>query len=178
MIFTAGAPGSGKTYTLHHLFGLDNVNMLDLDTVMPHHPEFDAAHKEKLYTRKDAYDWANEQVELRFKQLCNYPFYADGRGKVVCFDGTGTHVARQKRRMWDAKHAGFWVIQLYVHVTLDTCIDRNQKRDRTVPEDILRGYVEKLDAAVTELRNEPGLVDEFIAVSLYTGRRPSWQKHT
>ena len=37
MIFTAGAPGAGKTYTLHHLFGLQNITMLDLDTVMPQH---------------------------------------------------------------------------------------------------------------------------------------------
>ena len=45
-------------------------------------------------------DWANEKVEQRFKQLCTSPFHEDGRGKIVCFDGTGTHVERQKRRMY------------------------------------------------------------------------------
>ena len=52
-----------------------------------------------------------------------------------------------------------------MHVTLETCIDRNEKRDRTVPADILRSYVERLDTAVTDLRDEPGLIDEFIAVN-------------
>ena len=46
MVFTAGAPGAGKTYTLHRLFGLENVemldavDMLDLDSAMKRHPEY------------------------------------------------------------------------------------------------------------------------------------------
>ena len=36
-----------------------------------------------------------------------------------------------------AKRAGFDIVQLYVEVSLDTALRRNQERDRTVPEDVL-----------------------------------------
>ena len=46
-IFSYGQTSSGKTYTLHRLFGLENlemldtVEMLDLDSAMRRHPEYD-----------------------------------------------------------------------------------------------------------------------------------------
>ena len=165
MVFTAGAPGSGKTYTLHRLYGLHNLEMLDLDTVMPKHPEYDPSRPEALYARSDAYSWANECIEARFQEICLAPWHSSsGLGRMVCFDGTGTHVERQKRRMWEAKAAGFWITQLYVQVSLATSLRRNLQRNRTVPEDVLRSYVDKLDDAVHAVSAEPGLVDEAIAM--------------
>lgn len=68
VVFTAGAPGSGKSYTLHHLFGLERVTeMIDLDSVMPEHPHYDAAHPAALYDQHAAYKWADERVELKFQ---------------------------------------------------------------------------------------------------------------
>ena len=164
MVFTAGAPGSGKTYTLHRLYGLGNLELLDLDVVMKEHPQYNAQQPEALYAKRAAYDWSNRHVETRFQHLCQAPRHSNGVGRLVCFDGTGTHVERQKRRMWEAKNAGYWVTQLYVSVSLETAIRRNTLRERTVPEDVLRGYIDRLDAAVREVSAEPGLVDEHIAM--------------
>ena len=66
--------------------------------------------------------------------------------------------------MWEAKTAGFWITQLYVQVSLATSLRRNLQRNRTVPEDVLRSYVDKLDDAVHAVSAEPGLVDEAIAM--------------
>ena len=96
MVFTAGAPGAGKTYTLHRLFGLENVemldavDMLDLDSAMKRHPEYSEERPAELYGKIDAYNWANERVERRFQKMLRQPRKEDGRGRFVCFDGTGT----------------------------------------------------------------------------------------
>ena len=71
----AGAPGAGKTYTLHRLFGLENVemlaavDMLDLDSAMKRHPEYSEERPAELYGKIDAYNWANERVERRFQKM-------------------------------------------------------------------------------------------------------------
>eukprot|EP00939_MAST-03C_sp_MAST-3C-sp1_P002415 g2415.t1 len=161
MVFTAGAPGSGKTFCLNKIFGLSNVSfMLDLDLVMPNHPKFDPKQPHLLYEQKAAYEWADERIEERFKDLLeNHEKYGH---KLVCFDGTGTHVGRQIRRMRMAKDAGFWIANLFVKVCLETAIRRNQLRSRKVPEDVLLDYVNKLDDAVQALYDAPHLCDEML----------------
>ena len=171
MVFTAGAPGAGKTYTLHRLFGLetiemlDTVEMLDLDTVMKSHDEFDETAPAALYGRNDAYQWANAKVERKFQTILRKPRHVDGRGRIVCFDGTGTHVDRQLRRMREAKDAGFTVVQLYVEVSLETALRRNAERERTVPEHVLAAYLDRLDGAVEATMSAPDLVDTAIVMN-------------
>lgn len=162
IVFTAGAPGSGKTFSLNNIYGLNNIDMmLDLDLVMPDHPHYDASAPHKVYEEKSAYEWANERIEETFvKEVL------EGHEKndlqLVCFDGTGVHVERRKRRMKMAKDAGFWVVNLYVKVSADTAMLRNDRRQRRVPEDYLREYVDKLDDAVMSYCNDPALCDEHI----------------
>eukprot|EP00966_Prymnesium_polylepis_P277138 6403124-Prymnesium_polylepis.1 len=183
LVFTAGAPGSGKTFTLHQLYGLHNIEMIDLDTVMPMHPEYDERHPERLYDSKAAYQWANECVERRFQATLAEPREPEtDRARFVCLDGTGTHVERQKRRMWEAKRAGFWVVQLYVKVSVGVCLQRNARRERSVPEETLRRYVEELDGAVQAVRAEDGLIDEIIEMDNereddHTSEQDRWGKH-
>jgi predicted kinase len=172
MIFTAGAPGAGKTYTLNRLFGLENlemldaVDMLDLDSAMKRHPEYDDERPAELYGKVDAYNWANARVERKFQETLSKPRKEDGRGRFVCFDGTGTRVKRQMRRMREAREAGFDIVQLYVEVSLETALRRNQQRDRTVPEEVLKEYLDRLDSAVEATVQHPdGLVDTAIAMN-------------
>ena len=163
VIFTAGAPGSGKTYCLHSIYGLENVTMIDLDSEMKFHPNYvDRGNNSHLYEAKASYKWADEMVEKSFQKILAKPPTTVGSGALTCLDGTGTHSERQKRRMLDAKRAGFWVVNLFVKVDLETALERNAKRERRVPEDILRTYVEELDDAVKAVTKVPGLVDEFI----------------
>ena len=121
MVFTAGAPGSGKTHCLNRIFGLENVDLtLDLDLVMPQHELYNKEHPHLVYEQKQAYDWANQQIEERFKDLLKDRRTTQPPGhdlpNLVCFDGTGTHVERQIRRMREAKEAGFWIVNLFVKV--------------------------------------------------------------
>ena len=161
-VFTAGAPGSGKTTALQSIYGLRNVMLIDLDEAIKLHTEYDAKHPARVYEKKINYEWANELVERRFQQAIAAP--ATNRPAVICVDGTGTHVQRQLRRMQEAKNAGFWVVQLFVRVSLDTALARNASRQRSVPHGVLSRYVDELEAAVASVVSEPDLVNEYICL--------------
>ena len=98
--------------------------------------------------------------------MLRQPRKEDGRGRFVCFDGTGTRVKRQIRSMREAREAGFDVVQLYVEVSWRQPCGRNQQRDRTVPEEVLKEYLDRLDSAVEATVQHPdGLVDAAIAMN-------------
>ena len=159
-VFTAGAPGSGKTYCLHSMYDASTVETIDLDIAMTQHEQFDVEHPEALYASRVAYDWANAKVEERFQEVLRGEAGVE-RAPITCIDGTGTHVKRQIRRLRQAKEAGFWTVKLYVQVSLETALERNSRRERQVPREVLETYTLELDEAVKEVVAS-GFVDEYI----------------
>ena len=163
IVFTAGAPGSGKTYSLDRIYGLGNILTLDLDEEMKNHPDFDENNPAKLYNNKIAYQWANERLEKRYQNILmstkkNIP----NDHAILCIDGTGTHIERQVRRMTQAKDAGFWIVQLYVQVSFETAVLRNEKRKRSVPINVLKEYCEELEYSIDAVLDVNGLIDEYV----------------
>ena len=161
VIFTAGAPGSGKTYTVNRLFGLDNVEMIDLDKAISKHPEFQIDAPRKVYEKAEAYRWADERVEEMYAAALQRG--AAQEGVKICVDGTGTNIERQLRRMRDARAAEFWVVAVYVRVRPEVCFERNERRKRKVPRRVIIDYLDKLDGAVGTVL-DAGLVDEYISL--------------
>ncbi|KAJ1455630.1 FAD-linked oxidoreductase-like protein [Pelagophyceae sp. CCMP2097] len=165
IVFTAGCPGSGKTYVLHHIYGLESILMLDVDLCMVHHPEYDPTKPEALYSKRQAYEWADAVVEAKFQEVLQRPSHYSHSGRIVGFDGTGTNIARQIRRIKQAKEAGFWVVLLYVQVSAETALDRNNQRHRKVPEQAINAYITKLQGAVDAVLAEPNLVDVVLNIN-------------
>ena len=119
MVFTAGCPGSGKTYCLHEIYGLENLVMIDLDVAIQQHQDYDPKDPKRIYASKVAYEWADQAVERRFQLALREIEHGP---RLICVDGTGTHVARQKRRMWAAKKAGFWVRAPPTSIARSRCV--------------------------------------------------------
>ena len=76
-------------------------------------------------------------------------------GEICLFRRHGTRVKRQIRRMREAREKGFDVVQLYVEVSLETALRWNQQRDRTVPEEVLKEYLDRLDSPWRRQYNTP-----------------------
>ena len=72
---------------LHLLYGLENLCLLDLDLEMKAHPDYDQNNPANVYKNKQAYMWANQQVEDKFSTLLTNP------KPLVAVDGTGTKVS-------------------------------------------------------------------------------------
>jgi predicted kinase len=134
-VFTAGAPGAGKTYTINRLFGLDQFQVLDLDHAMRAHSEYNNLDGTcAVYEKEEAYAWADGVIETKFQQYITDA--KGGRSNIrICVDGTGTKLERQRRRMQEARDAGFRVVCVYVKVGLEVCLERNARRKRQVPKE-------------------------------------------
>ncbi len=57
-----------------------------------------------------------------------------------------TNLTPQERQSWIklAKDFGYEVQAVFFDVPLEVCMDRNQRRDRVVPEDVMRRMAAKL----------------------------------
>jgi len=160
IIFTVGVPASGKTNTLQGLIGVDSDNILDLDKEIRQHPEYDAADPSRVYESAEAYQWADSRVEARFEaMLAGSHSCRDGTPPLMAVDGTGTRLPRNTRRIQAAQRAGFYVIILWVKVTLDTARRRNLNRIRRVPDNVLREYMGQVEETVRKLTR---IADEVI----------------
>ncbi|KAJ8599594.1 hypothetical protein CTAYLR_004709 [Chrysophaeum taylorii] len=131
----SGLPGSGKTRVIEALYGESKATILDLDAEICRHVDYDESEAAKIYESMEAYNWADAVVEAKFRRSI-----ADDKIRVIVVDGTGTKVDRRLRRIAAAKHHGLATVLLYVNVTIETALRRNERRRRVVPEDRLRDY--------------------------------------
>eukprot|EP00948_MAST-09A_sp_MAST-9A-sp1_P001577 g1577.t1 len=155
-VFTIGIPGSGKTSAIHRLFGRDNVStIIDLDTEMKNHPEYDPANPAAVYDSTECYDWANARVEEKFQNVIKETVIEQTvtrkKNPIIVLDGTGTNADRHIRRMLEARYVGnFSILLLHVHVSVDVALERNAQRTRVVPADTLKAYEERLQKALSK----------------------------
>ena len=157
VVYCMGVPGSGKTFAVKRCFPKAKIQLLDLDLVMKDHPEFNAESPSELYEKKAAYRWANNEIERELIERLSAP---RSPNSLIVVDGTGTHLERQRRRMKLSRDAGFFNICMWVNVTFETAMERNMKRKRQVPVQVMRAYVEKMSHAVEEMQAD-ALVDQF-----------------
>jgi hypothetical protein len=177
VVFTLGIPGSGKTFCLRRRYDFSKVALVDLDEEMKNHPSYNSSHPSQLYKDPEAYRWANDRTQERYEMLLH-------RGHpLIAVDGTGTHIDRQKLRIQMAKEERYgnpsrtdgefskeedpntcWTyrtILFHVHVPLQIALERNAKRSRQVPLDVMLEYDTKIREAAELLKHD---VDEYVLV--------------
>lgn len=136
--FTTGAPGAGKTYTVEKLY--PGRTIVDSDRIKSAHPDYDPKNPGALHA------WSSKEATKAFYSML-------GGNESFVFDGTGTDVAKLTRMMNSAVEAGFETELLVVKVSLATAMERNSKRERVVPESIVREKFALLSTTVDLLSN-------------------------
>ena len=121
-IFMMGSPGSGKSYVASSKY--PNTQVLDCDKFKESHPDYDPKNPGLLHT------WSASMLEKAFQVVIT-------KEEDFILDGTGANTDKMFRQMSQSKINGFEVTLVYVTVPLKVCLERNQKRARTVPEDVL-----------------------------------------
>lgn len=145
--FTAGAPGSGKSFVLANLH--PTLAVVDCDSYKETHPEYDPQNPGALHA------WSSEQATREF-------FLRLGQDDDFVFDGTGTDTAKLANFMKQAALAGFDTEVVFVKVTLATALRRNQERDRNVPDSLVR---EKFALISTSVEILSGYADRLTVVN-------------
>lgn len=148
IIFTAGLPGSGKSTTILNS-KFKNLPIVDCDEFKKTHP----AYEPKNITL-ELHDWSKRKArELHFELL--------SKGESFIVDGTGTNLEKYLRWFQEGRELGFEIVVLYVKVRTATSIQRNFKRERSVPVSLIVKKAGIIDQCMEILGS---IADEYIVV--------------
>lgn len=165
--FMAGGPGSGKSYVATELFdfpkgavssvsyatGLKLVNSDNAFEKMMREAGIDAS-KLSDYAN-DPEKWAEiMQIRDRAKNITKrmQDNYIYGRlGQVI--DGTGKNYDKIKGHRQLYQDLGYDTYMVFVNTSLEVALERNQKRERSVPEDLVRKMWQEVQANIGKFQN-------------------------
>lgn len=154
-VFMAGGPGSGKSFTAMEIFGIDkklksSFSATGLKSVNSD-SAFEAGLKKNGIDPRDLARIEREEPELwdkitatpggirdKAKQLTakQKKFYEAGRlGMII--DGTGHVYSKIAKNKKHAESLGYDTYMVFVNTSLEVAQERNLKRERILPDDLL-----------------------------------------
>jgi predicted kinase len=153
-VFMAGGPGSGKSYTAKEIFGVgkgltssfsaSGLKIVNSDTAFEKGMKDNGINPKDLarIEKEDPELWdkitGKDSIRSRAKALTQkqQSFYEAGRlGMII--DGTGDEVEKIKKKKQHAEKLGYDCYMVFVNTSLEVALERNAKRDRTLPEDLV-----------------------------------------
>jgi len=130
--FLAGGPGSGKSYVIRKTTGGTGLKVVNSD------PAFEKLLKAAGLSLKMSGDDPRRDIvrgkakEITKKMKANY---LEGRIGLI-IDGTGKKYDGIAKQKVELESLGYDCYMIFVNTSLDVALERNLKRERTVPEDI------------------------------------------
>jgi len=135
--FLAGGPGSGKSYVVRTTTGGTGLRIVNSDDLFEKYLK-DAGFDMDMSTKKaEGEAEERDKMRKRAKQLTKkrQANYLEGRIGLI-IDGTGKDYAKIADQATKLKQLGYDVHMIFVNTSLDTALERNAKRERTVPTDV------------------------------------------
>ena len=146
-VFTAGGPGSGKSYAASSLFGMpekmpfvsaQGLKSVNSDKYFETYLQMKGLSQDIAKLNPDEYKQAmklrQKSKKVRDAALKNY---INGRLGLL-IDGTGKNypnIAKQKKRLQDV---GYDCFMIFVNTDLDVALERNQERERKLPTELVK----------------------------------------
>ena len=153
-VFLAGGPGSGKTYIAKGLFGIpERINvsqtgmkMVNSDKELKYllnkfgfGTDLDSLPDEVFSNLTNPKDPKYSGLRSFAKDLTGQrrKLYQDGRlGMII--DGTGDDFKKIAAEKAELEKVGYDTYMIFVNTTLEVALERNENRDRILPEKIVR----------------------------------------
>ena len=135
--FLAGGPGSGKSYVVRSTTGGTGLRIVNSDDLFEKYLK-DAGFDMDMSTKKAEREAEErDKMRKRAKQLTKkrQANYLEGRIGLIS-DGTGKDYEKIAKQATQLKQLGYDVHMIFVNTSLDTALERNAKRERTVPTDV------------------------------------------
>ena len=131
--FLAGGPGSGKSYVVRKTTGGSGLKIVNSDDAFEKYLK-DAGISLKMSTN----DLRRDEVRDKAKRItkARQANYVEGRIGLI-IDGTGKDYDKISKQSVQLRQLGYDTHMIFVNTSLDTALERNAKRDRTVPESIV-----------------------------------------
>ena len=157
--FLAGGPGSGKTFVTRSAFGGTGLRMINSDNA------FEVALKKNNLSLKMPEDEAEARdiVRARAKATTGNLMDLSIKGRLgMVVDGTGRDYDKIKSQVAQLRQLGYDCYMVFVNTSLDVALERNAKRERSVPEYITRKSWEGVQANIGRFQNLFGISNMVI----------------
>jgi len=148
--FLAGGPGSGKTFVTRNAFAGTGLKVINSDNA------FERGLKKAGLSLKmpDSEEQARDMVRTRAKATTSNVQDLAIQGRLgLVIDGTGRDydkIAYQTRML---KELGYDTYMIFVNTSLEVALERNAKRERTVPEYITTQSWKGVQANIGKFQN-------------------------
>ena len=135
--FLAGGPGSGKSFVVRKTTGGSGLRIVNSDDIFEKYLK-DAGFDMDMRTAKAEREFDAREVlrkragDVTKKRRDNY---VEGRIGLI-IDGTGKDYDKIAKQATELKQLGYDVHMIFVNTSLDVALERNAKRDRSVPEPV------------------------------------------
>jgi cytidylate kinase len=131
--FLAGGPGSGKSYVVKRGTGGLGLKIVNSDDIFEKYLK-DAGLSMKMPKSEEE---PRDKLRDRAKRVtaARQANYLEGRLGLI-IDGTGKDYDKIAKQATQLKQIGYDVHMIFVNTSLETALERNAKRDRTVPRSI------------------------------------------
>jgi len=130
--FLAGGPGSGKSYVVSRSTGGTGLRVVNSDNVFEKYLK-DAGISMKMGPEDPRRDKLRDKAKK--VTTARRDNYIEGRiGMVI--DGTGKEYDKIRSYKADLEAKGYDTHMIFVNTSIEVALERNAKRERTVPEDV------------------------------------------
>ena len=131
--FLAGGPGSGKSYVVRKTTGGTGLQIVNSDDAFERYLKI-AGLSQKMPEDETA-ERDIERKRAKRVTKARQEGYLEGRLGLI-IDGTGKDFDKIAKQSNQLKQLGYDTHMIFVNTSLDTALERNAKRDRSVPESI------------------------------------------
>ena len=157
--FLAGGPGSGKTFVTRGAFGGTGLRVVNSDSA------FENALKKNNLSLKmpDSESEARDMLRARAKATSDKTLDLSIKGRLgMVIDGTGRDYDKINLQTSLLKQLGYDCYMIFVNTSLDVALERNRRRERTVPEYITKNSWTKVQSNIGKFQNLFGMENMII----------------
>ena len=142
--FLAGGPGSGKSYVVRATTGGTGLRIVNSDDIFEKYLKDAGFDMDMSTVKAEREKEERDKMRDRAKKLTRTRMgdvttgkggYLEGRIGLI-IDGTGKDYDKIAKQATQLKQLGYDVHMIFVNTSLDTALERNAKRERTVPTDV------------------------------------------
>ena len=134
-IFLSGGPGSGKSYVARQIlqgYGLKFVNSDDIYEYLANKNDLDMSDPSQIISKQ------GQEIRGKAKDITNNKKGSHLRGRLgMVIDGTGKNLNTVTKQVIGLRAIGYDCMMVMVNTDLDVAQERNAKRARRVPTELV-----------------------------------------
>ena len=131
--FLAGGPGSGKSFVVRATTGGTGLQIVNSDDAFERYLKNAGLSQKMPETEKEPSEVERKRAKRVTK--ARQGGYHEGRLGLI-IDGTGKDYEKIAKQSNELKQLGYDTHMIFVNTSLDVALERNAKRDRSVPESL------------------------------------------